>query len=104
MTDAQTELRIIRRLVSSALAAGYTISVNDGEETVLVKSTSQKAIIAAMFSTDEDYLHLYRPGGTYLGWIRLIYGNGSDVISDHTYTPELTTFLEPISIYAESLA
>lgn len=88
MTDRTLtiETRIIRKLVGDLLAYGYLLGVNDGEEITVERSHSRKAIFDALRTTDEDYLLVYRPnttGGAF-GWVRLIYGNGCDVLSDHT--------------------
>jgi hypothetical protein len=78
----EVERQIIVLLVEDCLAAGYALGVNDGEETTLVGSTDDVAIFNAMSTTDEDFLILTK--GEAKGWIRLIYGNGADVISDFT--------------------
>lgn len=82
----EIERQIIVLLVEDLLEAGYEISVNDGEETTLTCSTDEVAIFAAMSSTDEDRLLLSTGGRVegWVAWIRLIYGNGADVISDNT--------------------
>lgn len=78
------EREIATALVDSALAAGYTVTVFNGEEDVLKQSSSQTDILAAMFSTDDDRLFLWRDGQQ-VGWVLFIYGNdGPDVISDYT--------------------
>lgn len=75
------------KTIDAFLAAGYLLGVNDGEETVLKRCTSAQTIYEAMFSTDEDYLIIYKanPNGSSerCGWVRFIYGNsGWDVMSD----------------------
>lgn len=106
------EQAIAKKTIEVALAAGYMISVNDGEETTLVNCTDQKAILAAMFTTDEDYLYIHakeihalnqlplRPSmpksAGFFGWVYFVYGNdGWDVISDHT--TNLEGLLKPVS-------
>jgi hypothetical protein len=82
------EARAARKLVKAALAAGYTISVNDGEEWTVKRSTSAKAIIDALATTDSDRLLLRDPAdGEAIGSFWLIYGNdpsGDELISDHS--------------------
>lgn len=81
---------IVRKCIAELLRNGFTISVSDGEETVLKWSLDAKAIFAAMFTTDEDRLHMHR--GAFRGWVQFIYGNnGWDVIND--YTTNLEPFL-----------
>lgn len=86
----EVERQIIVALVESLLAAGYLVGVNDGEETVLEPCSDAERIFSVMSTTDEDYL-LTRQGEKN-GWIRLIYGNGTDVISDYTVNVPETIF------------
>lgn len=88
------ELAILRATVNALLKNGFTLSVFDGEEDLLIKGESEgskdkKAIFDALFNTDEDYLNAWKDGRIF-GWVRFVYGNdGWDVISDYT------TNLEP---------
>ena len=74
------------QLVERILAAGFTISVYDGEEYSISKSTDKAAILNAMGETDSDTLLLRHPiGGK--GTIFLVWGNaddGSDLVSDYS--------------------
>lgn len=81
------ERRIVRAAIHEFIGAGFRLDVNDGEETTLRDSTNGQTILAAMFSTDEDYL-IVRKDGKHVGWVRFIYGNGCDVISDYTMSVE----------------
>jgi hypothetical protein len=79
------EGRICAALTDAILAKGATISVNDGEEWVVKRSTDKGAIINALFSTDEDRIVARDAEGTLLGSWYLVYGNdGYDVISDYS--------------------
>ena len=86
------EQKIALTAVEQLLAAGYLLGVNDGEETTVHHSRDAKAIEAALFTTDEDYIYVYlkddkdvRPDF----WVRLVYGNdGYDVISDYSVAIE----------------
>lgn len=70
-------------LVRDALAAGYMLAVNNGEDETK-PSADYAEIAAAMFATDEDYL-VFVKDGKRKGWVRFIYGNGGwDVVSDYT--------------------
>ena len=103
----KTERAIARAAIAGILAAGYTISVDDGEEIVLRQSTDAKKIFDAMFSTDEDYLHVHKADAPArqntreaFGWVRFVYGNdGWDVICD--YTVNLESALEPAKTESE---
>lgn len=75
------ERRIATRLVDDALAAGYSISVHDGEEWALKQSSDRATILNAMGSTDSDKLR-FRKDGEVIGTVLLIWGNEDDLISD----------------------
>ena len=80
----ELERKIARQIVKDALLSGYTVGVNDGEETTLRRSVDIRAIMKALFTTDEDWLLIYK-GSRQVGWVRLVYGNdGWDVVNDHT--------------------
>jgi hypothetical protein len=81
------EQPICKRLVTKALEAGFTVSVYDGEEWALKRSTNKAEIVAAMFSTDCDTLRFRAADGTVIGSVALIYGNGAEVISDYSDKP-----------------
>lgn len=82
------EARAARKLVKAALAAGYMVSVNDGEEWTVKQSTNAREIIDALCTTGEDMLRLRDPAdGATIGSFWLIYGNdpsGDELISDHS--------------------
>lgn len=76
------------------LDAGYLLGVNDGEEVTIHHSRDLNAIQDALFTTDEDYLLIYKPVVSGVDpqvldtapdfWVRFVYGNdGWDVISDY---------------------
>lgn len=94
---------IVQRVIGDLLEAGFSLGVNDGEETTLTHSKDMLQITQAMFSTDEDYLLVYRPFGQerHFGWVRLIHGNGRDIISD--YTVNLETCLHGANAFVEML-
>lgn len=78
------ERQIAIKLVDGILEAGYTISVNDGEEMTLVKSSDKDAILAAMASTCHDWL-IVHGGEVYIGRVMLVWGNSTDLISDYAW-------------------
>lgn len=81
------EQKVIRKLIDIVLEREYVISVYDGEEWVLHRSASKKAICAAMMSTDEDMWRIGKPSGDRIGKVWFIYGNeGYDVVHDYSYT------------------
>jgi hypothetical protein len=82
------ERRIARLIVLDAIAAGYSVSVNDGADLTVRASRNADAIVAALQTTDEDYLLIHDRDASEepFGWVRLIYGNGdgSEVVNDST--------------------
>ena len=96
----RVERLIARRFIVEALGAGYLITVNDGEENVLTRSDDHHAVLAAMFTTDDNWLFVTR--GTECGWVRFIYGNhGYDVI--HDYTTNLEPLMPRVTAAADRL-
>jgi hypothetical protein len=105
-TRQKVERQMARKFAKIFLAAGMCISVQDGEEWVLSKSTSLKDIIAAMFSTDEDRLRVWQKDDTgawkHLGTALFVYGNdGWDVLADYHVT--LEPWLAPLHELADKL-
>jgi hypothetical protein len=84
------EREIATQIVKDLLKAGYSLGVNDGEETTIHHSKDAARIMASMFTTDEDYVLVYVKGDDKKDirpqyWARLIYGNdGWDVLSDYS--------------------
>lgn len=103
MNSNDIECAICECLVDDILSRGYLISVYDGEEVCLERSLLAPSILAAMFSTDSDNLLVYSRDGSCLGEIVLIYGNGRDVISDHSDTPEIAALLAGAYALAEKI-
>lgn len=99
----QKEVQIISATIRVLLDAGYELSVFDGEEHTVSRSTDAEALNAAMRTTDEDHLFAYKPGAEgHCGWVRFVYGNdGWDVIND--YHTALEGVLEPVNALANSL-
>lgn len=69
-----TETRIAKNLVTFALARNWLVSVNDGVDVTVAKSTKKAEIFEAMNSTDADYLIFHDSEGKWIGWIHLIWG------------------------------
>ena len=95
------EQQIIECVVNDAISHEYLVSVFDGEETCVSKSSDAHAIIEAMRSTDSDTLILYHCG-VRIGLIQFVYGNnGYDVIADNT--TNLEDFLKNATLLADEL-
>jgi hypothetical protein len=82
------ERKIASAVVTAALKAGYSVSVNNGEDLPVKKSTDKALILKNMFQTDDEHLFVYN-GDKFLGWIHFVYGNeGWDVVSDYIVSLE----------------
>lgn len=89
---SKIERAIARRLIGQMLAAGLVVSVNDGEETTVVKSRDERGILAALATTGEDIVTGHDSAGRRIGFFLLIWGNDEDLISDYTDTPDFVRF------------
>ena len=93
----QIEIDITKKLIAHILAEGYDLGVNDGEETTLARSGDAGEIFEHLRSTEMDYLYVVnRPNDKFLGEILLIWGNGQDVISDHSNSQVIDDLVSPI--------
>ncbi len=94
------ERKIASQVIKSAIAAGYTFLIVNGEDETETSKYTQT--LNAMFQTDMDKLYLMKDGKS-VGWVLFVYGNdGWDVISD--YTVNLEELLKPTRELADSLA
>jgi hypothetical protein len=96
----KVEKAICTKVVDVLLAAGYSLGVNDGDDITIHHSTDRKAILKALFTTDEDYLYIYEQDSNVEDirwpdyWVRFVYGNdGWDVISDYCGATALDPYL-----------
>lgn len=85
---SKTERRIINGILNRALAAGYEISVNDGEETTVSHSTNLDQIVPEIGTTDQTFLRFYTDS-QFLGAIWLVHGNDEDVVTDYHDNPQM---------------
>jgi hypothetical protein len=88
------EAAIALRLIDAGIAAGYSISVYEGEGWALERSTDRKTIMKALASTCMDRLYFFTDDGVRLGWVLLVYGNGEDLISDNIVCDEIEALLK----------
>ena len=67
------EKRIMRRIVTDALNAGFALNVyNGGEEEELdLPTTDRKTILKVMMQADDDRLYFYKNGNR-IGWAWLV--------------------------------
>lgn len=95
---SDNEKKIVGRLITDILAAGYSVSIwNGGDDAEIISSSDTDRIFKALAASDQDEVILYK-NCRRAGWIRLIWGNDVDVISDYT------TNLEAIVAGANALA
>ena len=95
---SDNEKKIVGRLITDILAAGYSVSIwNGGDDAEIISSSDTDRIFKALAASDQDEIVLYK-NRRRAGWIRLIWGNDVDVISDYT------TNLEAIVAGANALA
>lgn len=99
--EIELEKRIFRAAVDDLLAAGYALGLSDGEERVVKKSLSPDEIVAAAFTTDDEELYAVDlKTGEDVGWVKFIWGNVEDCLSD--YTTNLEEALKPANALAET--
>lgn len=67
-----------RALVRWLLNRNLSVSVFDGEEWTLVRSSNLSDILLALATTEMDELIASDKSGRRLGWFQLIWGNASD--------------------------
>lgn len=104
----ETEGRICSKLVKHALASGYVVSVHDGEEWAVSKSSKYTEIMADIFTTDENTVVFHDKDGNRIGSVFLVFGNdGYDVMADQSAPSwdeleKFTDWLKPVTDYAQT--
>ncbi|HVG51618.1 MAG TPA: hypothetical protein VM867_08300 [Xanthobacteraceae bacterium] len=95
----QQEKAAAGKVIDRALAKGCFISVNDGGEWVVKKSTKRREIMDALASTDADHLMIRDANGERVGVIYLVWGNGDPdtVVCDYTDKPAIREIVEGAS-------
>lgn len=102
----EAEMRVVRAAVEALLADGWQVSVWDGEETTVTRSTDADVICAALRTTDEDTLRCHKPASdgkeARNAAVWLVYGNDPwEVICDHS--ADLTPVLAPAEAIADEI-
>ena len=82
-------MKAYKHLIKFALAQGCTVSVWDGEEWQVKRSTSFKAITEAVESVEEAQLKIRDKAGESVGWALVsAFGLADDeTVMDNTMTP-----------------
>ena len=99
--EMDIEMKIATQIVDDALAAGYALSVQDGEEITVTRSKDRAEILGALRTTDHDRLFIHGDGGWPSCWVMLIWGNDVDVISDYAGPDEI---MAPLLESAQNIA
>lgn len=82
-------MKAYKHLVKHSLATGHVVSVWDGEEWQVTKSTSYKAITEAIESVEEASISIRDLQGNKVGWALIsAFGLEDDeTVMDNTITP-----------------
>lgn len=83
---AKGEAIMARRLIAKLLADGMVISIMDGEDWTVRRSTNKAEIVDALATTDHDIVQIRDDAGV-VGFFMLVYGNaedGSELVADHS--------------------
>ena len=91
------EREIIAEIVNAILSdTAKTISVYDGEETVITKSDNAKNILESIGHTDHDCIYWNSDDDT--GMVMLVYGNEPEyVVADYSSDEFTTRIVETIT-------
>lgn len=94
------ELAVFNRLIAACLAKGYFVSVYDGEEWAVKRSSDKAEIKEAATAVDMAELVIRdMEDNRRVGWVSIIWGNasdGSELIADYTATPEMEALVKTV--------
>jgi hypothetical protein len=101
-TRQMIERGIAKRVVRSAIEAGFTVSLYDGGDWPVKRSRKLSEVVGAMFTVDEESLEIRNVEGGLIGTVWMVYGNdGFDAINDFTATETMERLLSDANKYAE---
>lgn len=81
------ERRIVANLIAHLAAHGWAVdSVHDGETHYSTRD-DMKAAMEAIFAVDDSQVY-FTNAAARTHWVKLVLGNGTDLVSDHSYTPD----------------
>lgn len=94
-------MKAYKQLVKYVIKDGNTVSVWDGEEWQVKRSTGYKAIVDAIESVDEAQLRIRDQQGNILGWALVSsYGLADDeTIMDYSDNAYMTSVIESVQEY-----
>lgn len=104
--EATIELAIVEKLIETAESAQCKLEVwpvGEGAEYNEVSGApgAPYDVKTALFDLDDAQVYVVNAEGVDLGWVRLVFGNGSALVSD--YTTRLESFLRPVLDFADGL-
>ena len=89
------EREIVANIVNAILSESRTISVYDGEETVITRSDNARNILESMGHTDHDCIYWNSDDDT--GMVMFVYGNEPEyVVADYSTDKFTTKIVETI--------
>ncbi|MBB4200583.1 hypothetical protein CCR94_18180 [Rhodoblastus sphagnicola] len=95
LTKPSNDQEALQALVTIIIAQDYSISVNDGGDWPVKRSTDIPEICEAASAVSEALLRLRGGDGATAGMIDLVFGNAPDeLISDHTDNPAMTAIFD----------
>jgi hypothetical protein len=95
------ELAVFKLTCETIIAAGYAVSLSDGEEWTVKASTDVAELVAAAQTTDGDTLRVWDRAKP-LGFVSFVYGNSaSEVIADYSCAHE--ELLKPVTAFCDEL-
>ena len=91
------ERKIVADIINAILSdTAKTITVYDGEETVIIRSDNAKNILESMGHTDHDSLYWNSDDDT--GMVMFVYGNEPEyVVADYSTDKTTTKIVETIT-------
>ncbi|MDB5243795.1 MAG: hypothetical protein JWP57_4421 [Spirosoma sp.] len=96
------ELSVVRKVVATMIGAGFLLSVHDGEEITVHRSRTQRDILAALRTVDDDTLIVIGADGKRVGRVYFVYGNEPwEVVND--YSEALEPQMEVANAYADQI-
>ena len=100
------EKKAVKKVVEKALRMGYMISLYDGEEYCVKRSTDKALILANIYQTDMDRMYFrYRETGEQVGSVLFVYGNSaSEVLADWSDCAEVNAILADAEAFCAKLA
>ena len=88
--NGKIERRIVWNLLNTLAAAGFNVwGVDDGDGLNKSVRLDARAAMEAIFAVDDAWLYVKKPGrGNSEHGIKLVGGNGEEIISDWTYSTD----------------